>query len=39
MNHAWMTEFREFCKTFDYNPNSKLAVDQYKLFRKSGLTL
>ena len=39
MNYDWMPEFREFCKTCDYNPNSKLAVDQYKLFRKSGLTL
>ena len=39
MNFNDMPEFYEFCKIFDYNEKSFLAIRRYIEFKKSGLTL
>ena len=39
MNVNWIPELFEFCDVMDLNPYTKTAVDQFKEFKKSGLTL
>ena len=39
MRFEWMNEFFEFCEGWGYNPYSKLAVIQFKEYKKQNYTL
>ena len=38
MRYEWMDEFRAWCKWRVIDPGTKIAVDQFKEFKRAGLT-